>query len=256
MRRVRFYAYGGPEVLRVEEAEAPEPGPGELLVRTEAVGVTLPAVRRVRGEGGRTPLPGTVGGEVAGTVVALGPDVAGFGVGDRVTSLTFSGSYAELVLAPAALASRVPDGASAVRAVTLVRSGHVALAALATALPASAGSVLVTGAASGVGHLAVQPARLRGAGRVVAAVGSSAKADFVRGLGADEVVTYDSESWGSRWTSSWTASAETSSPARSRRSPPAAGWCSSAQEAAPCPLTTSWRGRRPSPGSRRHGSRG
>ncbi|WP_329518982.1 quinone oxidoreductase family protein [Spirillospora sp. NBC_01491] len=184
-------------MLRVEDAEAPKPGPGELLVRTGAIGVTLPSVRKVRGEGGRTPLPGVLGGEVAGTVIALGPDVTDFEVGDRITSLTFSGgSYSELVIAPGFTASRIPDGASAVQAVALVRSGHVALAALATARPLVSESVLITGAASGVGHLAVQLAKLQGIERVVAAVSSHTKAEFLRGLGADEIVTYDSEHWG------------------------------------------------------------
>ncbi|AZS75169.1 NADPH:quinone reductase [Streptomyces lydicus] len=199
MRRVRFHSYGGPDVLRVEEtAEEPVPGPGELLVRTEAIGVTLPCVRRVRGDGngGGDPLPSMPGGEIAGTVVALGPDVTGFTLGDRVTSLTFTGSYTELALAPAFLASRIPDGASAVEAVALVRSGHVALAALSTTAPRGAESVLITGAAGGAGHLAVQLAKLQGVPRVVAAVSSAAKAEFLRGLGADEVVTYDQESWG------------------------------------------------------------
>ncbi|MEW9532981.1 zinc-binding alcohol dehydrogenase family protein [Microbispora sp. NPDC049125] len=196
MRRVRFYEYGGPEVLRVEEAEAPEPGPGEVLVRTEAIGVSLPSVRRVRGEGGGVALPGVLGGEVAGRVEALGPDVTDFRVGDRITALSFTGSYAELAVVPAFLASRIPDGADAVQAVALVRGGHVALAALATARPAASESVLVTGAASGVGHLAVQLARIQGVRRVVAAVGSPAKAGFLRALGADEVVTYDSAVWG------------------------------------------------------------
>ena len=195
MRRVRFYEYGGPEVLRVEEADAPEPGPGELLVRTEAIGVTLPSVRKVRGDGGM-PLPGLLGGDVAGAVVALGPDVTGFAVGDRVTGLSFTGSYAELATVPSFMTTRIPEGVSATQAIALVRGGQVALAALATARLAAGESVLITGAASGVGHLAVQLAKLQGAGRVVAAVGSPAKADFLRALGADEVVTYDSESWG------------------------------------------------------------
>ncbi|WP_369359621.1 zinc-binding alcohol dehydrogenase family protein [Streptomyces sp. cg2] len=198
MRRVRFHAYGGPEVLRLEEAEDPTPGPGELLVRTEAIGVSLPAVRRVRGDGkgGGDPLPGVIGGEIAGEVIALGPDVTGFAAGDRVTSITLSGSYGELALAPAALAGHIPDGASAVEAVALVRGGHVALAALSTAAPADGESLLITGAASGTGHLAVQLAKLQGVPRVVAAVSSPAKAEFLYALGADEVVTYDQESWG------------------------------------------------------------
>ncbi|MFD8547812.1 zinc-binding alcohol dehydrogenase family protein [Streptomyces sp. NPDC059649] len=198
MRRVRFHSYGGPEVLRVEEAEAPVPGPGELLVRTEAIGVTLPCVRRVRGDGkgDGDPLPSMPGGEIAGEVVALGPDVTGFAVGDRVTSLTLTGSYAELALAPAFLASHIPDGAGAVDAVALVRSGQVALAALSTANPQGSESVLITGAASGTGHLAVQLTKVQGVPRVVAAVSSAAKAEFLYDLGADEVVTYDQESWG------------------------------------------------------------
>ncbi|MFD7663960.1 zinc-binding alcohol dehydrogenase family protein [Streptomyces sp. NPDC059788] len=198
MRRVRFHAYGGPEVLRVEEAEAPEPGPGELLVRTEAIGVSLPSVRRTRGDGkgGGTPLPAVLGGEVAGAVTGLGPDVTGFAIGDRVTGLSFTGSYAEAATVPAALASRIPDGATSVDAVALVRGGQVALAALATAAPVGPESVLITGAASATGHLAVQLAKLRGVPRVVAAVGSAGKADFLYGLGADEVVTYEDGCWG------------------------------------------------------------
>lgn len=195
MRRVRFHAYGGPEVLRTEEVEAPEPGPGELLVRTEAIGVSLPSVRRTRGDGrgGGVPLPAVLGGEVAGEVIGLGPDVTGFAAGDRVTALSFTGSYAEIATVPAA---RIPDGASSVDAVALVRGGQVALAALATAAPTGTESVLVTGAASATGHLAVQLAKLRGVPRVVAAAGSAAKAEFLYGLGADEVVTYEDASWG------------------------------------------------------------
>lgn len=189
MRRVRYHENGGPEVLRVEETEVPRPGPGELLLRTEAVGVTLPVVRKVR-EGGPA-LPSGLGGEVAGRVVAAGPDVTGFAVGDRVTGLCFGDAYADHSVLLSAMASAVPDGASATDAVALVRCGLVARGAYEAARPAEGESVMVTAAASGAGHLAVQLAKARGAGRVVAAVGSAAKADFVRSLGADEVVTYE-----------------------------------------------------------------
>ncbi|GAA2719165.1 MULTISPECIES: zinc-binding dehydrogenase [Streptomyces] len=194
MRRVRYYENGGPEVLRVEETEVPVPGTGELLVRTEAIGVTLPMVRKVRAGG--LPLPGGLGGEVAGEVVAVGPDVTGFTVGERVTGLCFGDAYADYSLLHTAMASPVPAGASAVDAIGLVRGGLVARGALEAARPQPGESVLVTAAASGAGHLAMQLARAHGAGRVVAAVGSAAKADFVRSLGADEVVTYQQESWG------------------------------------------------------------
>jgi NADPH:quinone reductase len=195
MRQVRFYEYGGPEVLRIEEAREPEPGPGELLVATGAIGVMLPAVRMVHGEGARGSLPGVIGGEIAGTVIAAGASTVGFAVGDRVTALSFSGAYAELAVAPAQLARHIPAGATAVEAIALMRSGHVALAALSTASPKATESVLITGAASGVGHLAVQLAKLRGVRRVVAAVSSPLKEDFLRALGADEVVTYASDRW-------------------------------------------------------------
>lgn len=194
MRRVRYHENGGPEVLRVEETEIPRSGPGELLIRTAAAGVTLPVVRKVR-EGGQ-PLPASLGGEVAGEIVALGPDVTGFLVGERVTGLCFGDGYADYSLLHTSMASRIPDGASCAQAVALVRCGLVALGAYEAARPAEGESVLVTGAASGVGHLALQIARARGASRVVAAVGSPAKADFVRALGADEVVVYGQESWG------------------------------------------------------------
>ncbi|MBP2708016.1 zinc-binding dehydrogenase [Microbispora sp. RL4-1S] len=192
MRRVRYEVNGGPEVLFIEEAPVPEPGPGELLVRTEAVGVTLPVVRKVRGGAE----PGPLGGEIAGTVAAVGEGVTGFGVGDRVTGLCFSHAYAELALLHHTMASRIPDRATAVDAVALVRSGLVARGAYEAARPNPGDAVLVTAAASAVGTLALQYAKAGGASRVVAAISSADKAEFVRALGADEVVLYGDESWG------------------------------------------------------------
>ncbi|MFI6363108.1 zinc-binding alcohol dehydrogenase family protein [Nocardia sp. NPDC050630] len=192
MRRVQYQRSGGPEVLEVVSVEVPTPGPGELLVRVEAVGVTLPVVRKVREP--REPI--ALGGEVAGEVVAVGEGVTTCMPGYRVTGLVFGHGYADYALLSAAMASPIPDGASAVDAVALVRSGLVALGALDAAHAKPDESALITAAASGVGHLALQLARVRGAARVVAAVSDLAKADFLRGLGADEVVAYDQESWG------------------------------------------------------------
>ncbi|MCG6499792.1 zinc-binding dehydrogenase [Kitasatospora sp. A2-31] len=192
MRRVRYEVNGGPEVLFVEDVPAPVPGPGEVLVHTEAIGVSLPTVRKVR-EGSEA---GALGGEVAGTVAAVGEGVSGFAPGDRVTGICFAHSYAELALVHQAFASRVPERASAVDAVALVRSGLVARGAYEAGRPAAGESVLVTAAASAVGTLALQYAKAGGASRVVAAVGSPDKAEFVRALGADEVVLYGDEGWG------------------------------------------------------------
>ncbi|WP_029899359.1 quinone oxidoreductase family protein [Nocardia brasiliensis] len=192
MRRVQYERSGGPEVLEVVAVEVPTPGPGELLVRVEAIGVTLPVVRKVREQ--REPI--ALGGEIAGEVVAVGEGVTGYQPGYRVTGLVFGHGYADYALLSAAMASPIPDGGSAVDAVALVRSGLVALGALDAAQPKDGESALITAAASGVGHLAVQLARLRGAARVVGAVSDLAKAEFVRDLGADEVVEYGQESWG------------------------------------------------------------
>ncbi|MFC7257958.1 quinone oxidoreductase family protein [Streptomyces lutosisoli] len=190
MRRVRYEHTGGP--LFLEDVPVPTAGPGELLVRAEAIGVTLPVVRKVTEAAEPIPL----GGEIAGEVVAAGEGVTRFRVGDRVTGLCFGHGYADYALLHEAMATPVPGSASAVDAVALVRSGLVALGALEAARPVHGESALVTAAASGVGHLAVQLARLRGASRVVGAVSAPGKAEFVRGLGADEVITYDSGDWG------------------------------------------------------------
>ncbi|OIK24189.1 quinone oxidoreductase family protein [Streptomyces malaysiense] len=190
MRRVRYDSPGGP--LLTERADVPEPGPGQLLVRCAAIGVTLPVVRKVREAAEPIPL----GGELAGEVAAVGAGVTRFRTGDRVTGLCFGHGYAEYAVLDEAMASPVPQGATEVDAVALVRSGLVALGALSAARPEPGGSVLVTAAASGVGHLAVQLARSRGAGRVVGAVSDPAKARFVRSLGADDCVRYADDSWG------------------------------------------------------------
>ncbi|MGE7391772.1 quinone oxidoreductase family protein [Streptomyces sp. NPDC004126] len=192
MLRMRHEVDGGPGVLVAEEVDRPVAGPGELLVRTEAIGVTLPTVRKVREGSG----PVSFGGEVAGVVVGTGEGVTAFAVGDRVTGLCFADAYAEYAVLDTAMASSVPEGASAVDAVALVRSGLVARGAYEAARVRPGESVLVTAAASAVGTLALQLAKAGGAGRVVAAVSSPDKAGFVRGLGADEVVLYEDADWG------------------------------------------------------------
>jgi NADPH:quinone reductase-like Zn-dependent oxidoreductase len=191
MRRVRYESTGGP--LFLEEAPVPEPDPGEVLVRTEAIGVTLPVVRKVTEAAEPIPL----GGEIAGEVAAVGEGVTRFRAGERVTGLCFGHGYADYAVLHEAMTSPVPGTASAVDAVALVRSGLVALGALDAARPEPGEAALITAAASGVGHLAVQLAKARGrAGRVVGAVSDPAKADFVGALGTDEVVTYGRDDWG------------------------------------------------------------
>ncbi|MFJ2738923.1 zinc-binding alcohol dehydrogenase family protein [Streptomyces sp. NPDC087440] len=184
---LRIHHHVDPTALLPHRADVPRPGPGEILVHTEAVGVTLPSVRKVR----ESPVPVTLGGEVAGEVVEVGPGVEGFAVGERATGLCFVDAYAEFAVLRHDMASRIPARARAVDAVALVRSGTVARGAYEAGHVRPGESVLVTAAAGGVGSLALQLAAAGGAGRVVAAVGSAEKAAFVRELGADDVVLYE-----------------------------------------------------------------
>lgn len=196
MRRVAFHTYGGPEVLRVEEVDEPKPGPDELLVRVGLAGVTLPVVRLTRGG---VDLPYAPGGEIVGTVVGFGADVSGWRIGQRVTGLTFGAAYAEYATIGTRLAVAVPDRIDDAAALVVARSGQVALGTLRASGFQPSEDVLVNAAAGGVGHLSVQLAKAFGAGRVVAAVGSMGKADFVRDLGADDVVSYgEPADWGDR----------------------------------------------------------
>jgi NADPH:quinone reductase len=188
MRKI-FFPAGQP--AEVADAPVPAPGSGQLLVRTEAVGVGIGLVRMLRAGDAVRP-----GGEMVGTVVAVGPDVAGFEIGDRVGGVAFEDVYAEFVLADPRLVSHVPAEVAAAAALALVRGGLIALSVLRAGYVSPGESVLVTAAASGTGHLAVQLAKPLGAARVVAAVGSADKAGFVRQCGADEVVTYSQPSWG------------------------------------------------------------
>lgn len=187
MRGVQFTAYGGPEVLTVADLPRPAPGPGELLIEVHAAGVTAPALRMLSGG---TPLPCAPGGDVAGVVAAVGEGVRRFAVGDRVAAVAFTGAYAEFAVVGAALSTPLPDDVRAVDAVAVVRNGQVAYGALRAGEITAGQAVAVTAAAGGVGHLAVQLARILGAAEVIGAVSTTGKAEFVRGLGAADVLEY------------------------------------------------------------------
>lgn len=192
MRRIR---YDRTLTARIDDARAPEPGAQEVLVRVATVGLTLPGVRMLR----ELPPDAAVspGGEVGGEVAAVGEGVANVRVGDRVVGLSFGAAHAELAVVPAALATPIPEDVGTATAVATLRGGQVALGVLAAGRLAAGESVLVTAAAGAIGHLAVQLARAAGAARIVGAIGAGdgaagqAKAAFVTGLGADEVVAYD-----------------------------------------------------------------
>jgi NADPH:quinone reductase-like Zn-dependent oxidoreductase len=216
MRAIRIHEHGGPEVLRYDEVPIPDPKPGEVLVRVHAVGVNppdwyvrdgltvLPAEMRPKFD-----LPVIPGTDVSGVVEALAGDVDGLSVGDEVFALLRfpslgASAYAEYVTAPASDFARKPAGVDHLRAAGIPMAGLTAWQYLIglshehpspfhearhrpMALDADT-TVLVNGAAGGVGHFAVQLAKWKGA-RVIA-VASGAHESFLRELGADRFIDY------------------------------------------------------------------
>jgi NADPH:quinone reductase-like Zn-dependent oxidoreductase len=170
--------------LRLADVPEPSPGPGQVLVRMAAASVNRGEVRTAR----RQP-PGTViGWDVAGTVAALGDGVAEFDVGQRVVGLNQQGgAFAELVVVPAEWTAPLPDACDPVLAATLPVAGITAVGILRLARVHAGDRVLVTGAAGGVGQLAVQLARQAGA-TVTGQAASEERAAAVRQAGAEPLV--------------------------------------------------------------------
>lgn len=197
MQAVRIHSFGGPEVLGLDDIDVPEPRDGQVLVKMAFAGVNFTDVYRRQGDYAEsvtyaTPLPFILGVEGAGTVAALGTGVAGLAVGDRVAFTRNPGSYAEYCLAPAARLARVPD-AVALDVASAVMTHGMTAHYLSSEFGLKAGdTALVHAAAGGVGQMLVQMLKQRGV-RVIATVGSDAKAGVARALGADQVVIYTRE---------------------------------------------------------------
>lgn len=188
MRALRQTTLLGPADLRlVTDARVPRPGPGEVLIRVGAAGVNFADVMQTHGtyEGGPN-APYVAGFEAAGTVVALGPEVTGPTIGDRVIG-TGPGAFAEYMALPAATVMPVPAGWTDEQALGLVLNWATALAALKPLGRVTAGeTVLISAAAGGVGQAAVTLAKHFGA--TVIATAANSKHDLVRKLGADHVL--------------------------------------------------------------------
>lgn len=218
MKAIRLHRFGGPEVLRYEEAQIPALRPGELRIRVRAVGLNPPDWYLREGYRMLPPewqpqvsfpvIPGT---DVSGTVEAVAEGVAGFSVGDEVFAMVRfpeglageSRGYAEYVTAPASDVARKPAALDHLQAAAapmslltawqfMVDLGHAQPNPLQpeqhVPVPLAGKTVVVNGAAGGVGHFAVQIARMQGA-RVIA-IASGRHAALLRDLGAEEVIDY------------------------------------------------------------------
>ena len=192
MRKVIQTGYGGTEVLRLVEAERPAPGPGEVLVRVHGSGVNPADWKTRAGIAHRfAEPPFTPGLDLAGVVETAGDGVTGFRPGDRVFAMVLPprGAQAEYVVVPAGSLGRLPDGIDLVHAAALPTAGLTAWQSVVRVAGVRPGQrVLVHAAAGGVGHLAVQFAKARGA--YVIGTARERNHAFVRGLGADEVIDY------------------------------------------------------------------
>lgn len=191
MRALVCKEYGPPDALVIEELDDPVPGDGQVLVDVAAAGINFPDILNIAGTYQvKTPPPFVPGNEAAGTVAAIGEGVTRFAVGDKAIIMTRGGAFAGKCVADEHSAAPLPDALSMEQgagfAVTYGTSYH-ALKQSAHLRPGE--SVLVLGAAGGVGITAVEIAKAMGA-RVIAAASSDKKLEFAVAAGADETINY------------------------------------------------------------------
>ena len=193
MKAVVVHEYGGPEVLKFEDYPDPAPGPGEVLVRVAAASVNPIDYKRRAGltkDFYPMKFPGLIGVDMAGTVVKIGPGVAGFSVGDQVFAMA-DNTYAELCVVKAAVLAKVPKGLDLIQAAALplvTTTGNQLLSA--TEIKAGQ-TVLVVGAIGNVGRSAVFTAKQRGA-TVIAGV-LKTQMDQAKTIGADQALATDDD---------------------------------------------------------------
>ena len=192
MRAVRFYQYGGPEVLGVEEVPDPTPRAHELLLKVEAAGINRADLLLREGRyASEAKFPAIAGLEVCGEVIGMGETVQGFALGERVCGLLPGGGYAEKVAMAAPMAMHVPDrlaGAEAASIPVVFYTAWQTLIARAQLQPGE--SVLIHAAGSGVGVAGIQLAKHFGA-KVITTAGSAEKLRRAAALGADVGIDYN-----------------------------------------------------------------
>jgi NADPH:quinone reductase len=200
MHAIEVAEIGGPEVLRYVEKPRPSPGAGEVLIKTDAIGVNFIDTYFRAGHYLRE-VPFVLGSEVAGTVAAVGDGVTALEVGNRVVTAAASGSYAEFSTAPAQLVTRVPSAVGMDVAAAALLKGMTAHYLITSVYPAQPGdTVLVHAGAGGVGLILTQWATSLGV-RVITTVSTPAKAELSRQAGAINVLDYpgdDADEFGRR----------------------------------------------------------
>ena len=195
MRALVCNEYGPPELLQIEQLQNPLAGDGEVLVDVAAAGINFPDVLAIAGKYQvKTPLPFVPGNEAAGTIIALGDGVTRLSVGDKVVFNSKGGAFAEQCVADQNTTMPMPDGLSFEQAAGFTVTYGTSYHALKQSADLKAGeTVLVLGAAGGVGITAVEIAKAMGA-RVIAAASTDEKLEFAKEAGADELINYSRQS--------------------------------------------------------------
>ena len=194
MHAVYIEQTGGPEVMQFGERAIPRPGRGEVVVKLAFSGVNFTDLNARSGVN-KIPLPAVLGSEGAGTVEQVGEGVAEFKPGDRVAYCMVRGSYAEYAAVPAKMLAPVPAGMELATAAAAMLQGMTAQYLTHSTFPLQKGhTALVHAAAGGTWRLIVQMATMRGA-RVIATVGTQAKAELARQAGATDAILYDEQDW-------------------------------------------------------------
>jgi NADPH2:quinone reductase len=194
MRAVRCHELVGPSGLKVDEVETPQPGVGDILIDIKAAGVNFPEVLLTYGKYQFKPDPPFIpGGEAAGVVSAVGEGVSQLKVGDRVAATMLNGAFAEKVVVPEFAAVKLPAAVGFdIGAITLLTYNTTYHALVDRARLQKGETLLVLGAAGGVGVAAIQLGKHLGA-RVIAAASTPEKVAFCKSMGADEGICYGSE---------------------------------------------------------------
>lgn len=195
---IRIHKQGGPEVLSFEQIEVAAPGPGQLRIRQNAIGLNFIDTYFRSGLYKLSALPAIVGNEAAGEVIAVGPGVTGFHVGDRVGYYIGLGGYASERNLPADRAVKLPDGITDQQAAVLMLKGMTCYYLLHQTFKVERGhTILIHAAAGGIGVIFTQWAHALGA-TVIGTVGSREKAEVARANGCDHVILYREEDFVAR----------------------------------------------------------
>ena len=202
MKAIQFHEFGGPEVLRLEDVPDPQPGPGEAVLRMHSAGVNPTDITARSGRAPAPPggfvFPSLLGREGAGVVEAVGDGVANVAVGDEVALRNAAYSYAELVKSPAENLYKLPEGLGMLEASTAVITYSTAWDALVNKCQVQAGqTVLVQGAAGGVGIAGVQIAKQLGA-TVIGTASTEEKLAYAAAQGMDHGVNYSGGDYADR----------------------------------------------------------